>query len=508
MDYSGAMGEQFDALRARLADYTHLQQTGALLSWDQETYMPPGAVESRGEQMATVAKLAHELFISSQTNKLLRSAAKEVKPTANPDSDEMAIIRVTERDYKRERKVPAEFVAEMQRTQAQAHQAWIEARKASDFRHFEPWLAKMFDLAKRYADYIGYKEHPYDALLDGFEPGMKTSQVRATFADLRQQLVPQVHAVRARADTVNDACLHGHFPRDKQLEFATRVIKQFCYDLHHGRVDESPHPFCQSFSSKDVRITTRYDDSFLNMMLFGSMHEAGHALYEQGISPNFAHTPLENGASLGIHESQSRMWENLVGRSREFWQFFYPQLQDTFPEQFRNVSLDEFYRAINKVTPSFIRVEADEVTYNLHIMVRFELELELLEGKLAVADLPEAWNARYNEYLGITPPNDAIGVLQDTHWSIGLIGYFPTYSLGNLASVQLFDKAAQDIPDLRKRIAAGDLGPLLTWLRENVHQYGRKYTPDQLIKRATGKKLSAKPYIKYLQKKYKQIYGL
>jgi carboxypeptidase Taq len=270
----------------------------------------------------------------------------------------------------------------------------------------------------------------------------------------------------------------------------------------------SAHPFCQSFSHQDVRITGRVDESFLNMLLFGTLHETGHALYDQGVSAAFMHTPLDAGASLGIHESQSRMWENLVGRSHEFWQFFYRQLQAVFPEQFQGVKLDDFYRAINRVSPSFIRVEADEVTYNLHIMVRFELELDLMEGKLNVADLPEAWNAKYRAYLGITPPNDAVGVLQDTYWSIGLIGYFPTYSLGNLGSVQLFDKAEQDIPTLGQSIASGDFSPLLGWLRENIHQYGRKYTPDQLMKRATGKKLSAKPYMRYLQHKYKKIYGL
>ena len=470
--------------------------------------MPPGAVESRGEQLATVGKFAHELFIAPRTGKLLRQAAREKDIAANADSDEAAIVRVTEHDYKRDRKVPADFVAEFERTRAQSHQAWIEARKASDFKHFEPWLVKMVDLTRRRADYLGYKEHPYDALLDHFEPGMKTSQVRATFADLREQLVPLVHAISAKSGSVSDACLHGHFPRDKQLEFAMRVSQRFGYDLNHGRLDMSAHPFCQSFSHQDVRITGRVDESFLNMLLFGTMHETGHALYGQGVSAAFMHTPLDAGASLGIHESQSRMWENLVGRSHEFWQFFYPQLQTVFPEQFQNVTLDDFYRAINRVSPSFIRVEADEVTYNLHIMVRFELELDLIESKLNVANLPDAWNAKYKDYLGITPPNDAVGVLQDTHWSIGLIGYFPTYSLGNLGSVQLFDKAEHDIPTLRQSIAAGDFSSLLGWLRENIHRYGRKYTPDQLMKRATGKKLSAKPYMRYLQRKYMKIYGL
>ncbi|MCL4506672.1 MAG: carboxypeptidase M32 [Chloroflexi bacterium] len=502
------MGEAYNALKARLADYTHLQQAGSLLSWDQETYMPAGAVVSRGDQMATLSKFAHELFVAPKTGRLLRQAAAEEGIKDQPDSDEAAIVRVSMRDYKRERKVPVAFVEELERTRAQSHQAWVEARKASDFKRFEPWLVKMFDMARRYADYLGYKEHPYDALLDGFEPDMKTSAVRATFADLREQLVPLVHAISAKADTISDAPLRRHFPREKQVEFATRVSRQFGYDLNTGRVDFAAHPFCTSFSSQDVRITTRVDDGFFNMMLFGTLHETGHALYDQGIDGAFAHTPLENGASLGIHESQSRMWENLVGRSHEFWEHYYPELQQVFPDQLGQVSLEEFYRAVNRVSPSFIRVEADEVTYNLHIMVRFELELELLEGKLKVEELPEAWNARYKAYLGITPPNDAVGVLQDTHWSIGLIGYFPTYSLGNLASVQLYEKIEQDIPTLRDSIRAGDFSPLLGWLRQNIHQYGRKYTPDDLLKRATGRSLSAEPYMNYLRAKYSAIYGL
>lgn len=502
------MGTNYDALKARLADISNLHQTGSLLHWDQQTYMPPGAVESRGEQMATLSRLTHEMFTSPQTAKLLRLAVKEDIVRANPDSDEAAIVRVTLRDYKRERKVPAEFVAEVERARAQAQQAWVAARKASNFKLFEPWLVKMVDIARRHADYLGYKEHPYDALLDEYEPGMKSSHVRAIFSDLREQLVPLARAISARADAVSDAPVRARFPQQQQIEFAAKIIKQLGYDLQRGRMDLAAHPFCASASSHDVRITTRVNENHLNMTLFSAMHEAGHAMYEQGINPAFAHTALERGASLGMHESQSRMWENLVGRSYEFWEFMYPQLQTTFPAQLKPVSLDDFHRAINKVSPSFIRVEADEVTYNLHIMVRFELEMELLEGKLAVADLPAAWNARYQEYLGITPPNDAVGVLQDTHWAIGLIGYFPTYSLGNLASVQLMEKAEQDTPHLREGFANGDFAPLLNWLRENVHVYGRKYTPDELIKRATGRKLSAKPYVKYLQRKYKKIYGL
>ncbi len=509
MDYSGnTMSDAFNALKERLADFTHLNQAESVLSWDQETYMPEGAVVDRGEQLATLGKFAHELFVAPKTGRLLRDAAKEDVVAQNPDSDEAAIVRVTLRDYKKERKIPVAFVTELERTRAQSHQAWIEARKASDFKHFEPWLVKMVDFARRYADLQGYKEHPYDALLDSYEPEMRTSLVRKTFAELRAGQVPLVRAISEKAGTNSDALLHGHFPREKQIEFAKHVSQQFGYDYNHGRMDFAAHPFETSFSARDVRITTRLYEDFFNPMLFGTLHETGHALYEQGVSNAFAHTPLEHGVSLGIHESQSRMWENLVGRSHEFWEHFYPELQVIFPAQFGHVALNDFYRAINFVSPSFIRVEADEVTYNMHIMVRFELELELIEGKLKVHDLPEAWNARYREYLGITPPNDAIGVLQDTHWGIGLIGYFATYTLGNLASVQLFEQAQVDIPGLRDHIRAGNFAPLLQWLRMHIHQYGRKYTPDELMVKATGKSLSAQPYLTYLKQKYSQIYGL
>ncbi|HEY3289338.1 MAG TPA: carboxypeptidase M32, partial [Anaerolineae bacterium] len=339
------MGETFDALKARLADYSHLHQAESLLSWDEETNMPVGAAVDRGEQLATLSKFSHELFVAPQTGKLLRAAAKEEIVTGNPDSDEAAIVRVVLRDYKKERKIPVEFVTEFERTRTQSHQAWIAARKATDFAHFEPWLEKMVDFARRYADLQGYKEHPYDALLDRFEPDMRTSHVRKTFAALREGQVPLVHAIAAKADRVTDAPLHKHFNREKQVAFAKKVSQQFGYDYNHGRMDFAAHPFETSFSARDVRITTRVDENYFNPMLFGTMHETGHALYEQGVSTAFAHTPLEHGVSLGIHESQSRLWENLIGRSLEFWQYFYPELQTVFPEQLHEVSLENFHRA-------------------------------------------------------------------------------------------------------------------------------------------------------------------
>ena len=500
------MGQQYEELKARLGEITDLRAASGILSWDQETYMPPAAAHSRGEQQATLGRIAHEMFTSAQTAKLLRLAAKE--NGADKDSNEAAILRVTQRDYKRDKKLPAEFVGEVARAQAEAQPAWVEARSKSDYKVFEPHLEKMFGLMRRAADYIGYKEHPYDALLDRYEPDLKASQVKAIFDNLRDETVPLVHAIAAKANQVNSDCLHGHFPKDKQEAFARRVIEQIGYDFSRGRMDYTHHPFCSSFSRDDVRITTRADEANLSMLLFSVLHEAGHALYDQGMGAVFERTPLADGASVSIHESQSRMWENLVGRSREFWSHYYPDLQATFPGAFGAVSLDEFYRAINQVSPSFIRIQADELTYNLHIMLRFELEMALLDGSLRVADLPGAWNEKMQSYLGITPPNDAQGVLQDMHWAAGLVAYFPTYTLGNITSVQLFEAAGKAIPTLKQDIADGKFEGLLGWLRENVHQYGRKYTPGELIKRATGHKLSSAPYVRYLKRKFSKIYGV
>jgi carboxypeptidase Taq len=337
---------------------------------------------------------------------------------------------------------------------------------------------------------------------------MKTGQVAAIFDNLKKELVPLARAISERADTVDDSVLHKSYDEQKQLDFGLEIIRDFGFDFTRGRQDKSVHPFTTSFSTGDVRLTTRVDSNYLPTALFGTLHECGHGLYEQGISPALERTSLDDGASLGIHESQSRLWENLVGRSRGFWLHHFPRLQATFPDQLAGVDVEAFYRAVNHVEPSLIRVEADEVTYNLHIMLRFELENEMLEGKVKLADLPEAWNAKIKTYLGLTPPNDVLGVLQDIHWSGGMLGYFPTYSLGNLISVQLFDKAQADIPSLHDQIAAGQFDELLGWLRQNVHQHGRKYTPAELVKRVTGDDLTAANYITYIKTKFSDIYGL
>jgi carboxypeptidase Taq len=499
--------EALIALRTRLEDIVALQQAGALLGWDQQTYMPAGATESRARQLASIGRLGHDMFVSDEMGTLIDRAGAELNG-APYDGDDASLVRVVRRDFDQERKLPSEFVEEMLRVTTIAFDVWAKARAANDFSAFVPMLEQIMELKRREAEYRGGGEHPYDALLDTYEPGAKTAEVTAMFAELRRELVPLVAAIRERLDRVDDTPLHQEFDVDKQRAFAEMVIQRFGFDFNRGRQDRAVHPFCTSFSRDDVRITTRFDPKWLNPALFGTLHETGHGMYEQGSGEALEGTILSGGTSLGVHESQSRLWENIVGRSRPFWSHFYSKLQETFPAQLGNVSLDAFYGAINKVTPSFIRVEADEVTYNLHTMIRFEIETDLLTDRVKVADLPHIWNAKYQEYLGVTPPTDTLGVLQDVHWSSGLVGYFPTYSMGNLLSAQLYEKAVAAHPSIPDDMARGEFGLLLGWMRENVHQHGRKFEPKELVQRATGEPMQARPYIKYLKAKYGEIYGV
>ncbi|NJN17332.1 MAG: carboxypeptidase M32 [Oscillochloris sp.] len=492
-------------LRERLATVSDLGAAAALLSWDQQTYMPPGGAGARAEQLATLSRMSHEVFTADATGALIEAASDAVSglPT---DSDDAALLRVARRDFERLRKLPSAFVADFTRTRAQARQDWIEARKQADFGRFLPVLTKIIALTRQQAEYLGYSEHPYDALLDAYEPELRTAEVRTLFAELRDGLRPLIAAAQANAGAVNDEPLHRGYDEQVQLQVSEQIIAELGYDFNRGRQDLAPHPFCINFAPTDVRITTRVTRNELNMCLFGSLHEMGHALYEQGVPVQFARTPLARGASLGIHESQSRMWENLVGRSRPFWRRFLPTLQARFP-QLNDVDSEGFYRAVNRAQPSLIRVEADELTYNAHIMVRFELELALLEGALDPVDLPAAWNAKMQAYLGLTPPDDAVGVLQDIHWSGGMIGYFPTYTLGNVISAQLYGAAQQQQAGLSDELAGGEYGGLLHWLRANLHAHGRKFTPRELLQRITGGDLDAKPYLAYLGAKFGELYG-
>lgn len=501
------MTTALDQLKTRLGEIHDLHRANSVLGWDQQTYMPGGGSHARAEQSATLQKISHELFTADETGRLIDAAARETD-RLDPDSDDARLISVTRRDYHKARKVPADLVAEIARVTGQAVDVWTQARVQSDWKPFEPYLQKIVDLNRKLADTLGYPEKPYDALLDQFEPDMKTSQVQAVFNSIKPDLIELVRQIAAKADVAGDAVLRREYDEQQQWNFGLDVIKRYGYDFTRGRQDRSVHPFTTSFSIGDVRITTRVERNFLSPALFGTLHECGHALYEQGINPELERTPLADGASLGMHESQSRMWENLVGRSRPFWQFFFPKLQATFPTQLADQTLESFYRAANTVSPSLVRVEADEVTYGLHIMLRFELENEMIEGRLKIADVPEAWNAKMQDFLGITPPTTALGALQDIHWSGGMIGYFPTYQLGNLISLQLWDKINADIPDLTEQITRGEFGALLMWLRTNLHQHGRKFTSVELLQRITGGGLNPAPYLKYLKAKFGDVYGL
>ncbi|PYV84268.1 MAG: carboxypeptidase [Acidobacteria bacterium] len=496
---------QLTRLKSKLAEICDLKGAASVLGWDQQTYMPPGGANARAEQLATLEKLSHEMFVSAEMGELLEGAAAEVSALAY-DSDEASLVRVTRRDYDKARKIPPALVAEIARTTSLGMEVWVKAKAESNFAVFQPILQKIYQLHQALANCLGFEERMYDALLDQYEPDMKTSALEEIFANLKAELVPMVHALSDKLNSVDGSVLHRHYDGQKQWDFGTEVLKRFGYDFEKGRQDKSVHPFTTSFSINDVRITTHVDENFLSSALFGTLHEGGHALYDQGISPSLERSPLSAGASLGIHESQSRLWENPVGRSLGFWKFFYPRLQSIFPDSLAPVSLEAFYQAINRVQPSLIRVEADEITYNLHIMIRFELEVDLLEERLKVADLPAAWNARMKDYLGIVPSKDAEGVLQDVHWSHGLIGYFPTYSLGNLISVQLFEQAKAENRDIPSQIERGHFSGLLEWLRTHVHRHGRKFLPLELVERATGSHFRAEPYIDYLKNKYSEIY--
>lgn len=498
-----------EQLQGHLAEVKSLAEASAVLGWDQQTYMPPGGVEARAAQLTALAGVIHEKATGDKAARLL-DAAERAGAGLDPDSDEAAFVRMARRDFDRATKIPAALVAETARVTALAFEQWAQARAESDWGRFAPWLEQILDLTRQAADHLGHSGERYDALLDQYEPGMTAQDVRAMFAAIKPDLVALVKAVATRGPgTVDDSVLHREFDEEKQRQFGERVITALGYDWSRGRQDRALHPFCTSFGRDDVRITTRFDPAFLPSALFGSIHEAGHALYEQGVAPRYAGNILADGTSLGFHESQSRLWENLVGRSRAFWQRFYPDLQSLFPQALGDVAEEAFYRAVNKVEPSLIRVEADEVTYNLHILLRFEIEQALLSGELSVSDAPAVWNSKMQEYFGLTPPDDAHGILQDVHWSGGSLGYFPTYSVGNLLSVQLYEKADADLGgQTESQIAAGDFAPLLGWLRENVHQYGRKYPPKELVQRIVGGPLDAAPYLKYLNTKFGAIYGL
>jgi carboxypeptidase Taq len=501
------MGVKFDALLEKVYEVHDIEKATGLLGWDRQVNMPRQGSEARTQQMTTLRRISHGLFTSEAMGELIETAAAELNGAAY-DSNEASLIRYLRRSYADERKLPAEFVTRVSIVSGAAHVAWEKAREQSNFSIFQPHLEKVVALCQELAELYGYEDEKYDALLDKYEPGMKTAKVRAIFNQLKDALVPVRQAIAERGTAVDNTILHQSYPVEKQREFACYIAQAVGYEFERGHLGTAVHPFATSFSRDDARITTRWYPDFLNPALFGVLHEAGHAMYEQGTHPGLERTPLARGTSMGLHESQSRLIENIVGRSRGFWRGHFAKLQAIFPQQLGQVSLDDFYRAINKVQASYIRVEADELTYGLHIILRFELEQALLNGDLAVADVPVAWNDKMRELLGVVPPDDSQGCLQDIHWSRPGFGYFPTYALGNLYAAQFYETAVAQNPAIVEGMATGQTTALLTWLRENIHQHGRKFLPAELVQQITGHPLGPDAFVRYATRKFSEIYAL
>ena len=500
------MEEKLKKLKELLGEVADLRAASNVLGWDQQVNMPEGGAEDRGEQIATLENILHKKATSDEIGKLLDDL-EDYKDQLDQDSDDARLIKVTRREYEKQTKVPPEYVSEFARVSTVAQTVWQKAKAAADYEKFQPHLEKLVELRREYAEFFKPWDHIYDPLLDDFEPGMKTAEVQDIFKNLRPKQVELLRKISEK-DQVDKSFLSLSFPEKKQWDFGVEVISSFGYDWDHGRQDISAHPFTTSFGLNDVRITTRFKEDYLPTAMFGTMHECGHALYELGVDKKLNRTPLADGASMAVHESQSRMWENLIGRSKPFWNHFYPRLKEIFPSQLGNIDQEGFYRGINAVEPSLIRVEADEATYNLHIMLRLEIEIALMEGSLDVKDAPGVWNEKFREYLGIIPPDDAQGVLQDIHWSFGGFGYFPTYALGNLVSAQIWEKMEEDIPDLVRQIEKAKFDDILGWLRENVHVHGAKFEPQELVQKVTGSTITPEPYIRYLETKFGEIYNL
>ena len=501
-----AVTRPFDELRRRLAEISDLARASAILGWDQQTMMPPRGAPGRAEELATLGRVIHERFTSPEIGRLLDELS-EFEQEHPYDSFEASLVRVARADWEKARKVPVDLRAEMSRAASLGHPVWVKARRENDFASFLPVLRENLELRRRYiACFDGDYDEPYDAALDDFERGMKTAEVRGLFQYLKEHQAPLVLAV-ADAEPLPQPAARV-FPLELQRQFELEVVRRFGFDDEAWRLDPTVHPFASGAGMQDIRITTRYFEDNLDG-LFATMHECGHGLYEHQIDKALERSPLARGVSLGVHESQSRMWENLVGRSLPFWRFFFPRLQELFPDALRGYDADRWYREVNAVAPSLIRVDADEATYNLHIILRFELEQDLLAERFPLEQLPEEWNRRMWEYLRIEVPDDTRGVLQDVHWSGGQLGYFPTYALGNLISAQLWERIGNDLPDLHDSFERGDFGDLREWLRDNVHRHGRKFMPAATLERAVGaSRIDPEPYVRYLRHKVGEIYGL
>lgn len=490
-----------------MAELADLRNVAQLLDWDQQTMMPPRGALGRAEAAATIQRISHDMFVSDETGRLIEAAADQLDGNG-PETDAASLVRVLRRRWEKARRVPGWLAADLTRAASVGQQAWIMARQESDFEGFMPYLERNFDLIRRYIDCFDDVECAYDPLLDDYEPGARTAEVQRVFDELKAELRVLIAALGDNAGLLDDSCLHGQFPVQSQREVVMWLLGLMGFDAASWRIDDAVHPFASGFGNRDVRITTRWDERFLPTSVYGAMHECGHGLYEEGVAQALQRTPLGHPESLGLHESQSRLWENMVGRGRPFCGVLAPRIADTFGGAVAGLDGQTLYRAVNKVSPSLIRVEADEVTYNLHIILRFELEQELVDGRLTIRDLPEAWNARYKEYLGVDVPDDAQGVLQDVHWAAGLIGYFPTYALGNLIAGQLFERAHAEISDLDAQLGEGHLQGLREWLREHVHRHGAKFSTTELLERIVGGPIEVGPFVGYLRRKLGEVYDL
>ncbi len=501
------MASKLEALKEEAEIIWNLKDALRLMGWDQQIVMPPKSASARSRQMASLSRVAHERLISDQLLKLLEGAESEVEGKED-DDDDLCYVRAVRRERDRSVKLPPELVEELTRTCALSFDAWVKAKADDDWDFFKPYLAEVLKLKLRVAEHRGYQEHPYDAFLDDFEPGMKASEVKTLFEGFRPGLVDLVERIQQSDVVLWNGPLDQEFDIRRQAEVSALLARAIGYKEDEGRIDIGPHPFCSASASRDVRITNRFHPYHLQTALFGTLHEAGHAIYEQQSPAKFDHSPLRGGCSLGVHESQSRMWENFVGRSRPFWKCHFPLMRRYFPEQLMGYDEEDFYRAVNRVEPSFIRVEADEVTYTLHVIARFEIEMGMVSNEVKIDDIPEVWNQKMLDYLGIVPPTHRLGCLQDIHWSDGLIGYFPTYSLGNMMAAQMWERITESVPELDQQLEAGDCSALTDWLKRNVYDHASKFEPQVLVEKATGQKLDYVAFQNYLLKKYEEIYEL
>ena len=495
------MKNAYTALNEHLAPVYDLRAAAAVLQWDQEVCMPPKGTKERSNQLSTLSEIAHGRFISPETENLI-AALENATASAPYESDERSLARVVRRDYDQSAKIPSSLVAEQARLAAQSFTAWVDARERNDYAAFAPWLEKSVDLARKIADCIGYENHPYEALFFLYEPGITVAELDLLFAPLAKEIPPLLEAAVEKAAGTSYPVFQGTFDPAKQKAFTETLLAAIGFDFSRGRQDPSAHPFTTTFSSGDVRVTNRFSAADPFGGIFGALHEGGHALYEQGVPEKYDRTTLFGGTTLGVHESQSRLWENFVGRGHHFWKHYYPLLIETFPDALRGIALDDFVKLANRVEPGLIRVEADELSYNLHIFIRYDLEKRMIEGSLPVKELPGEWNRLYKALLGVTVPDDRDGCMQDVHWSHGSFGYFPTYTVGNIIAAQLFDAAKKALPSLEEDFSRGDFAPLLAWLRENIHVHGRKFTAPEMVTRVTNEKIDPGYLIRYLKDKF------